>query len=275
MLGSFHLFTVRDVPIRIHFTTLFLLMLIHQPGESLFLTLLFAVMILGSVALHELGHTVVAQRYGIHVQDIILTPIGGVARLRGLPEDPHLEIRIALAGPYISLALAVSGFLLGWLMTGTLFKGSAVFFLAFAAMNTGLLLFNMLPSFPMDGGRVLRGWLSLKKGPLEATRIAAAIGKVISIFFIFTGLIYPIYPLAIIGLFILLSAGTEYRIMQLKNWQGDLSGSGAPLETDFVASPPPYEKKKTGLKFPEGVAGDFIMTARDLYEEIRDSLFMN
>src|SRR5690606_19955939 len=105
---------------------------------------LFAVLLLLSVALHELGHTIVAQRYGIRVQDIILTPIGGVARTAGLPEDPHKEVRIALAGPYISLALAILGGALAFIMAHTLFRGSTIIFLVFALMNLSLFLFNLL-----------------------------------------------------------------------------------------------------------------------------------
>lgn len=271
MIGTFLLFTVRDVPIRIHFTAFFLLPMIYQPGGSLVFALLFSVMILSSVCLHELGHTVVAQRYGVSVQDIVLTPIGGVARLRGLPENPHHEIRIALAGPYVSLVLAFLGALLTYLSVQILPRALTGYFFYFAVLNTVLLLFNVLPSFPMDGGRVLRGWLSLKKGPLEATRIASSLGKVLSITFIVIGLTIHQTSLAIIGIFILISAGSEYRMVKLKAWQTGGSHASAPLESDFTASPPPYETSSTP-KIPSGLAGDFLITAQDLYQEIQKSL---
>ncbi|MDA3872945.1 MAG: M50 family metallopeptidase [Kiritimatiellae bacterium] len=273
MIGSFLLTTVRDVPIRIHFTAFFLLPMIYNVVPSLWVALLYSLIILLSVTLHELGHTVVAQRYGIRVQDIVLTPIGGVARLTGIPENSHHEIRIALAGPYISLMLALSGAALCFLST---FTGSrllfALFFL-FTTVNTMLLLFNMLPSFPMDGGRVLRGWLSQKRGALEATRIASQIGKYMSIGFIVIGLTTGRLSLALIGVFILLSGGSEYRMMQVKAWQeAQLGVDSLSPEPEFTASPPPYATAST-LHAPEGFLGDLLLTFRDLYQEICRNFF--
>ena len=273
MFGTFHLFTVREVPIRIHFTVFFLVFLLRDSQTSFFYTVLFAMLLLLSVALHELGHTIVAQRYGLSVKDIILTPIGGVARTTGFPEDPHIEVRIALAGPYVSLMLALLGGTLAFIMEHTLFKWSTFTFVVFAIMNLSLFLFNLLPSFPMDGGRILRGTLSLKKGPLEATRIAATIGKIFAVLFILLGIRYDLFSLLIIGVFIMLSAGSEYRMMKLKAWQQGGVPQKTPVETDFVASPPPYEKQSSKLKMPGGILGDLLITAKDLYEESCQTLF--
>lgn len=268
MIGSFLLTTVRDVPIRIHFTAFFLLPMIYNVVPSLFYALLYSLIILLSVTLHELGHTVVAQRYGIRVQDIVLTPIGGVARLTGIPDNPHHEIRIALAGPYVSLMLALLGAPLCFMSS---FTGISLLFallFLFTAVNTMLLLFNMLPSFPMDGGRVLRGWLSQKRGALEATRIASQIGKYMSIGFIVIGLTTGRLSLALIGVFILISGGSEYRIMQLKAWQeAQLGMDSLRPEPEFTASPPPYANSSIS-QAPEGFPGDLLLTFRDLYQEI-------
>ncbi|MEX2607468.1 MAG: site-2 protease family protein [Kiritimatiellia bacterium] len=269
MIGSFLLTTVRDVPIRIHFTAFFLLPILRNVVPSLWIALLYSLIILLSVTLHELGHTVVAQRYGIQVRDIILTPIGGVARLTGIPENPHHEIRIALAGPYVSLMLALSGAALCFLSTFTGIGHLFALLFMFTAVNTMLLLFNLLPSFPMDGGRVLRGWLSQKKGALEATRIASQIGKYMSIGFMVIGIYTERYSLALIGVFILLSGGSEYRMMRLKAWQeAQLGVDSLSPEPEFTAGPPPYTTSST-LHAPEGFPGDLLLTFRDLYQEIR------
>lgn len=273
MFGTFHLLNVRGVPIRIHFTALLLIPMVQSGSGNVLFTLVFSVMILMSVALHELGHTAVAQRYGVIVQDIVLSPIGGVARLRKLPEDPHHEIRIALAGPYVSLGLSIVGGLLSYIFGNIGFKILMSYSIYFTVLNTLLLLFNLLPSFPMDGGRVLRGWLSLKKGPLEATRIAAGIGRYISIFFMIIGLLFRQYSLAIIGIFILISGGSEYRMMKMKNWKNIQWGEDPlrDVETDFVASPPPYAKNASPQK-TRGLLNDCGVTLRDLYEEFFGNL---
>lgn len=268
MIGSFLLTTVRDVPIRIHFTAFFLLPLIYNVVPSLWVALLYSLIILLSVTLHELGHTVVAQRYGIQVRDIVLTPIGGVARLTGIPENPHHEIRIALAGPYVSLMLGILGAVFCFLSTFIGIPLLFALFFMFTAINTMLLLFNMLPSFPMDGGRVLRGWLSQKRGALEATRIASQIGKYMSIGFIVIGLTTGRFSLALIGVFILISGGSEYRMMQVKAWQeAQLGVDSLSPEPEFTADPPPYAHAST-LHTLEGFPGDLLITFRDLYQEI-------
>jgi Zn-dependent protease len=195
--------------------------------------------------------------------------VGGVARLRGLPENPRHEIRIALAGPYVSLLLALTGFGLGYLTAlGGMGLLTAVL-IWFASINTALLLFNLLPSFPMDGGRVLRGWLSQKKGPLEATRIASQLGKYMAVAFIVLGLLGPASgSLAVIGLFIFLSAGSEYRMMQMKTWQDQSFGqAGNRFDPGFEASPPPYASKARTAT-PSGLWGDMRITAVDLFQEI-------
>jgi hypothetical protein len=128
-------------------------------------------------------------------------------------------------------------------------------------INLILLLFNLLPNFPMDGGRVLRGYLTPRKGRLEATCISAEIGKYVSGTFIALGLLLPQQrSLILIGVFMLLSAGTEYRLLLLKSMQDPSLSNDA----DFQASPPPYTHSaisKTGLW------NDLCATARDLFDE--------
>ncbi len=259
---SWTLFSVRGVPIRLHATALFMLPMFQRYTGNLLLTLLCIALLLGSIALHELGHTLVAQRYGIPVLDIMLTPIGGVARCAAMPENPHHETRIAVAGPAVSLLLAIVFRLLVELFLLAGLRPLALLCLVAASMNTMLLLFNLLPSFPMDGGRVLRASLVPSKGFLEATRIAAQLGKYISTAFFLLGLLTANFGLAIIGIFIFLSAGTEYRMALLKTFRDPASSfSGA-----FQAGPPPYAQSSPPRA---GLLADILQAFRDLREEIR------
>jgi len=268
MLGSFFITEIRGVPIRLHFTALFLIPWIYGQVPNLLITLVICVLILGSVGLHELGHTLVSQRYGVDVQDIILTPVGGMARLRGLPHDPRHEIRIALAGPYVSLILAITSFGLALVMARLGLRSFPFGYLAI--LNAMLFFFNLLPSFPMDGGRVLRAVLAQKKGALEATRIAAKTGKVICIAFIILGLALNIFSLVIIGIIILMLSNSEYRMMQMQHAYGERTMDAS--EAHFSASPPPYASSQ-GPKIPDNLLGDALLTFRDLYEEVRKTLF--
>jgi stage IV sporulation protein FB len=271
MLGSFLLTEIRGVPIRLHFTAFFLLPWVYSQVPSLIPALTVSVLILASVALHELGHTVVSQRYGVHVQDIVLTPLGGMARLTSLPENPRHEVRIALAGPYVSLLLALLG--LGLTLLGLRIGLRIQVFAWLTALNLMLFLFNLLPSFPMDGGRILRGCLTRSKGALEATRIASTIGKYMAIAFIVLGLSSGNFPLALIGVFILMSAGSEYRMMQMKHLhQQQMGRGGMVMDADFTAGPPPYAKS-SGPTLPDNLLGDIVLTFRDLVQEVCATCF--
>ena len=184
---SLHVATVSGIPIRIHFSFLFILALIawnSPPNERLSGVLLMLGVFL-CVVLHELGHSVVAQRYGIGVAEIVLYPIGGIARMEKLPK-PHQELWIALAGPAVNVVIA--GLLyVGLSATGMLRPaelnrmGSANILANLMVINVSLAVFNMIPAFPMDGGRVLRALLALRMGEVRATEIAAGIGQMLAI----------------------------------------------------------------------------------------------
>jgi Zn-dependent protease len=145
--------------------------------------------VFGCVALHELGHALAARLYGIRTQDITLYPIGGVARLERMPERPIQEIVVALAGPAVNVVIALG--LLGVLAADGLtlgiwpsYQNPAHTFLARLMMaNVGLMLFNLIPAFPMDGGRVLRAVVSWFTDRVTATRVAVAIGTVFAVLF--------------------------------------------------------------------------------------------
>jgi len=180
---------------------------------------LFAVMmipaIFACVVLHELGHALAARHYGIETRDITLYPIGGVARLESLPQRPLQEFWIAVAGPAVNVAIAA---LLGGLLLLAIGVDSSfltdslagLVLLPLIGVNVLLVLFNMLPAFPMDGGRVLRALLAARLGQLRATTIATQIGVATALAFSLVGLIIfknPLIP--VVGLFVYFAGQQE------------------------------------------------------------------
>ena len=195
MLRSLRLGSLFGIDIFVHstFFLLPLLLIALSPGQGLpYLGFQVALLpaIFGCVVLHELGHALAARRYGIHTLDITLYPIGGVARLECLPERPTEELLIALAGPAVNVVIAV--LLTPLLMVAFFLKGEVPltalqgveslglrFLLNLWGANVGLVLFNLLPTFPMDGGRVLRALLSYRLPPVTATTVAVTVGRVV------------------------------------------------------------------------------------------------
>ncbi|SHN34004.1 Zn-dependent protease (includes SpoIVFB) [Cyclobacterium lianum] len=177
-------------------------------------TLLFIILIFLCVILHEFGHALTAQKFGIQTRDIILLPIGGLARLEKLPDDPKEELKVALAGPLVNLViffiLLLILFFKGfdfYMEEAPALNGSTIW-LYLASANFFLAVFNLLPAFPMDGGRVLRALLTLRMSRVKATEIAGATGQAMAILFVFFGLFNnPV--LVLIGIFIFLGAQAE------------------------------------------------------------------
>ncbi|MEO1197771.1 MAG: site-2 protease family protein [Pseudomonadota bacterium] len=206
--------------IRIHLTFLILLAWIgivyYQAGGAAAAVhgILFVSAVFTCVVLHELGHAVAAGRYGIKTPDITLLPIGGLARLERIPENPVQEIVIALAGPAVNVVIAaVLLLLLGGQVDPealeTMETSWTGFLQQLAAINIILVLFNMIPAFPMDGGRVLRAVLALTMGRTTATRIAARIGQALAFGFGFLGLIAGNPILVFVAIFVYLAATAE------------------------------------------------------------------
>ncbi|HET9990999.1 MAG TPA: site-2 protease family protein [Kofleriaceae bacterium] len=164
------------------------------------------------VATHELGHALVARHHGCRTRQILLLPIGGISSLDHMPESPAQELEVALAGPAVNVLFAT--LLLGfvWLAGGDFGTGAFDHTTPLAAqlayINVGLALFNLVPAFPMDGGRVLRALLALKLGRARATELASATGKVFAALFVVVGLmVNPM--LALIGVFVWLASSQE------------------------------------------------------------------
>lgn len=239
---SLNLLSVAGIPIRIHFTFLLLLVWIMFGGfgPSPKFALLYVIGVFTSVLLHELGHSLLAQRMGIKVRDIVLYPIGGVSSMERLPE-PAKELPITLAGPLVNLVIAALIYV-GLAMTGTLvpltefFRNIGVatghFWQSMLVANLILFVFNILPAFPMDGGRILRAFLALRIGEVRATEIAATIGQLMAFAFGIWGLLQPNYILLFIAFFVYIGAGQEATIYRRKALVEGLLARAAMI-TDF------------------------------------------
>ncbi len=165
------------IRIRVHPTFLWLLLIVLVTSRRLD-TVVSVLIVFAFVVLHEVSHGLVARAHGIPVLDITLLPIGGVARLGAMPEHPATEFNIAIAGPLLNFVLAGGAYLaLTWLPLPGEDGFVARLLQVVLAVNLALGTFNLLPAFPMDGGRLLRAYLATKRGYLEATRIAARVGR--------------------------------------------------------------------------------------------------
>jgi Zn-dependent protease/CBS domain-containing protein len=206
--------------IRIHVTFLLLLAWIGvaqytQGGAAAALdAVLFIIAVFACVVLHELGHALAARRYGITTPDITLLPIGGLARLSRIPERPSEEIVIAIAGPAVNVVIAavlilVLGTRIDLTNLAEIENPALGFAVRLAAVNIFLVLFNLIPAFPMDGGRVLRALLAYRLGRRRATEVAAIIGQALAFVFAFLGLIGGNAILVFIAIFVFLAARAE------------------------------------------------------------------
>lgn len=213
--------SVRGIAVHVHFTFLFLLAFLlvantFTRGAPAGLRNAFLiVLIFVCVLLHELAHSAVCARYGLRVRSIVLLPIGGLAQLDDVPRTPHQEIAIAVAGPVanglLALVLGAAFYHLG-LMTSFRPPVLAGEYLAPSLFwaNVYLALFNLIPAYPLDGGRILRGWLAARMDYLEATHKAVAVGQFFAFVFIFVGL-FADWWLILIGLFVYAGAVMEER----------------------------------------------------------------
>jgi Zn-dependent protease/predicted transcriptional regulator len=180
-----------------------------------FTTTLFA-----CVVLHEFGHAFMARRFAIRTRDIVLFPFGGVGRLERIPEVPSQELLIALAGPAVSVGIAGGLFAALWLQGSApqlenFGIGDASFAERLTVINAALAAFNLLPAFPMDGGRVLRALLAMRLDYVRATEVAARIGQAIAVLFAVVGaLTNPL--LLVVALFVWIGAAGEAGLAQVK-----------------------------------------------------------
>ncbi len=226
MSWSFSIGRLFGSELRVHATFFLLLAWI---GTAAFLTggivdaavnVAFIVALFACVVAHEFGHALMARRYGIRTPDITLLPIGGMARLERIPENPAQEIAVAVAGPAVNVVIwAVLTLLLGAkanldALSGIEDTGQG-FVTRLAAVNLFLVIFNMIPAFPMDGGRVLRALLAIFLGRVQATRIAAMAGQTIAFLFGYLGLASGNPLLILIAIFVFMAAIAESSHVEL------------------------------------------------------------
>ena len=210
---SWKLGRVAGIDVFIHPTFLLILLFPQVThGGPFGLALMLA--LFGCVLLHELGHALTARRFGIGTRDITLYPIGGVASLTRMPKSPSAELLIALAGPAVNFAISAGLFGMG--MLGLLDLGQPgtladLFAVNLLYVNLALALFNLIPAFPMDGGRVLRAALSGWLGRLHATEIAVGLGRGLALLFGVYSLLNMMLPQVFLAAFIYLAAGMELR----------------------------------------------------------------
>lgn len=248
MRGSFKLFTWLGIPVFLHWTfgLIFVYILWHAQSEGLetietiWLTGLFMALFL-CVLLHEYGHAIAARKYGVKTRDIVLMPIGGVARLEKMPEKPMQEFVVAIAGPAVNVLIATVLFLgMNFGVEGDLWElfsyairtdiGSEIvtesgyflspelhFAIKLAFTNVALVIFNMIPAFPMDGGRVFRALLSMWLGRPRATNIAAWVGQLIALLLVGAGIWGSDVMLSILGIFVIYAARAENSNVQTED----------------------------------------------------------
>lgn len=232
MNSSFPVFRLFGIDVRMHvlfvYMVAFLLFLGAKNGNAMG-TAVLLLMLFGLVLLHELGHSLVARRFGIQVIDIVLWPLGGMARMAEIPESSRVEGWVAIAGPLVNLALGIPALGLYLVLygpdalqgpgpIGQPLGGPEPFLALFVVVNLMLGTFNLLPAFPMDGGRLLRAWFARKDTWLVATEKAVRVGRylawmmILSVFFANWGFGPPI-----IGLFILWTGARELWATRLRH----------------------------------------------------------
>jgi len=228
-------------------------------------SVIFVLSLFVCVTLHELGHALSARRYGIKTKDITLYPIGGVASLEKMPEKPKQELIVALAGPAVNfiIALLLSPIILSSDLTAddsnkVLIIGAHNFLPMLGMLNVTLAVFNLIPAFPMDGGRVLRALLAMKLGRVKATQIAAGIGKLLAFGFIVMGF-YSNPFLIFIGLFIILGANAEEKMVKTQALIVELTAKNA-MMTNFISLDKQEPISQAIKLLLDGQAKSFLVT---------------
>lgn len=219
--GSLKVARIFGIPVYVHFSFLILMVALGvisalggASGASIMQAMTFLVLMFTCIVAHEFGHILMARRFGIDTVDVTLLPIGGLARLERMPEKPSQELLVALAGPAVNVVIA--GALFAYLTMSGAFTAvtdmeALVQTLPVQVMiaNTVMVLFNMLPAFPMDGGRVLRALLAIVLPYARATAIAARVGQVMAVLFGFAAYYTGNPMLALVALFVWFSAKQE------------------------------------------------------------------
>jgi Zn-dependent protease/CBS domain-containing protein len=244
---SVNIGTIAGTAVRIHVTFLLFLVWIfvasYMSGgaQAAWSSTAFMVLLFACVLAHEFGHIFTARAFGVATPDVTLLPIGGVARLERIPENPREEFLIAIAGPLVNVAIAfglvaLAGANLDARHLAAVESPQTSMVDKLAVVNLFLAAFNMIPAFPMDGGRVLRALLAIRLDFARATEVAATIGQWVAFGLGFLGLFYN--PMLIfIAIFVYLAAASEARLVSLRAMSRGVP-VGSAMVTQFVTLAP-------------------------------------
>lgn len=237
MKGSFKLFTVKGIDVGVHFTFALILVWaayrwgvqVEQGLTGALFGVVVTLLLFACVTVHELAHSLTAMRYGVTVHHITLLPIGGVAQMESIPSEPREELIMSLAGPLSNISIALLIVLVAlpfriratmsveelFQVLGTVSWRGLVAYVVSA--NLALGLFNLVPAFPMDGGRVLRALLAMRMGQAKATQIAVKIGQALAIALGLWGFLGGGFSLIFIAIFVYLGASQEGQAVEIKS----------------------------------------------------------
>ncbi|MDA0990482.1 MAG: site-2 protease family protein [Verrucomicrobia bacterium] len=256
--------TVWGIPIKLHVSLPIMVIFFYghltaaanfTPWEAVIWSIVLEAGLGISIILHELGHSLVAIRKGCPVREITLMCIGGLAQMERIPTRPRDELLMAAAGPAVSLVIGVV--LIGLGTVSYHFQIGVLYFplLWLGGLNLVLVVFNLIPAFPMDGGRILRAALTPRLGRLRATHMASTLGKLLAVCFGIKGYLLDSpknWLLVAVAFFVYIAAGNEFRMVeaqeQIKSappWPFMRSGPPPPdqvIDDAVIISPPPYER---------------------------------
>lgn len=290
MTGSVKIAEVFGIPVKLHWT--FSLLILWVAGtswnygftwEETGIQLLFVMTLFFCVVLHEYGHALTARRFGVVTRDIILSPIGGIARLERLPEKPMQEFLVAIAGPLVNIAIAicllpyfyfypVSNFF-EKLIALRIFDDGLEFVPAIVVLNLILAAFNMLPAFPMDGGRILRALLSMKMSRINATKVASYIGQAFAFLFMLWAFLPEEYlpfdlerggiTTGFIGMFIFFTARQELESAKVEHILDNASAADV-MGTQFSQLFEKSSMEAAANYLKQGPERNFLVFAEDM-----------
>jgi len=266
MRWSINIGKIFGINFRIHITFFLLLFFIfisvlNQRGvANAILATLFLCAVFACVLIHEIGHSLIARRFGKQASSITLLPIGGIATMEEMPEKPAQEIIMSIIGPFINLVIAGVLYLFVGHWTGigvpNLYPDSVrALFAGLIGVNIMLAIFNLIPAFPMDGGRVLRGILATRMDYVRATSAAVLVGQALAMLFIFFGIFFNLW-LALIGLFLYIGAGSEKQHVILRSFLHQVPASEA-MTTEFLSVRPDESLSRVLEHFYHGCQDDF------------------
>ncbi|TVQ60804.1 MAG: site-2 protease family protein [Phycisphaerales bacterium] len=277
MKWSLKLGSVRGIGVYVHWTFLLLIPFVaaiqYQPDLAhaeqfmrLLHGLVFVLAIFACVLLHEFGHALTAQRVGVGTRDITLLPIGGIARLERIPNNPRHEFYITIMGPMVNVVIAAV--LLGAILLARVNPfdveglSGGNFFARLMWVNVILVVFNMLPAFPMDGGRILRSVLAMRLEYAQATEIAARVGQAMAILFGVLGLLAGNVLLMLIAVFVFLGAEAESQAAKMRSSFRGLNASDA-MMTNVITLAPEDTLERAAQELLDGAQQEFPVLEND------------